>query len=95
MTTNSALTATAIISAARYLVSADFAESIALMRASSAISGRRLRVRFGHVVVGSEAGSGAYRICPPVWRSAFRHFHDCATLLPPCKLWSINHDWGE
>jgi hypothetical protein len=24
-----------------------------------------LRVRFGHVVVGSEAGSGAYRICPP------------------------------
>ena len=45
--------------------SADLAESIALMRASSAISGRRLRVRFGHVVVGSEAGSGAYRICPP------------------------------
>jgi len=49
----------------RYSVSADFAESIALMRASSAISGRRLRVRFGHVVGGSEAGSGAYRICPP------------------------------
>ena len=49
----------------RYSVSADFAESIALMRASSAISGRRLRVRFGHVVGGSEAGSGVYRICPP------------------------------
>ena len=29
------------------------------------------------------------------WRSAIRHFHGCATLLPPCKLWSVNHDWGE
>jgi hypothetical protein len=54
-----------IVSVLEVLGSADFAESIALMRASSAISGRRLRVRFGHVVVGSEAGSGAYRICPP------------------------------
>ena len=25
----------------------------------------------------------------PLWRSALRN------LLPPCKLWSINHDWGE
>ena len=22
-------------------------------------------------------------------------FPRCAALLPPCKLWSINHDWGE
>jgi hypothetical protein len=42
-------------------------------------------VRFGHEVVGAEAESAA-RNLPPVWRSAIRHFHGCAALLPPCKL---------
>ena len=23
------------------------------------------------------------------------HFPRLRNLLPPCKLWSINHDWGE
>src|SRR5512144_1476858 len=47
---------------------------------------RRLRARFGHVVVSAEAESTAYGICRQLWRSAIRHFHGCAALLPPCKL---------
>ncbi len=39
------------------------AESIELIRASSAISGRRLRAQFGHAVVDAEAESAAYGIC--------------------------------
>jgi hypothetical protein len=30
----------------------------------------------------------------PLWRS-HSSFPRLRNLLPPCKLWSINHDWGE